>query len=132
MESQKLISDSGPQFASDEFQVFATNWDFEHHTSSPGYPQSNGLAENTVQTIKNILSKTKPDGQCTLLSVLEYCSTPIDGLVSPPQLVMGRQLRSIVLLLPSTNEQLKPKTVDHSTFLSRRMKLQAVQKAYYD
>ena len=126
---ETVISDNGPQFASDEFLMFATNWDFEHQTSSPGYPQSNGLAEKTVQTIKNILSKAKSDGQCALLSILEYRSTPVDGLASPAQLLMGRQLRSI---LPSTNQQLKPKTVDHNTFLSRRMKLQAEQKAYYD
>ena len=126
---ETVISDNGPQFASDEFLVFATNWDFEHHTSSPGCPQLNGLAEKKVQTIKNILSKAKSDDQCALLSILQYRSTPIDGLASAAQLLMGRQLRSI---LPSTNQQLKPKTVDHNTFLSRRMKLQVVQKAYYD
>ena len=126
---ETVISDNGPQFASDEFLVFATNWDFEHQTSSLGYPQSNGLAEKTVQTIKNILSKAKSDGQCALLSILEYRSTPVDGLASPAQLLMGRQLRSLLL---STNQQLTPKTVDHTTFLSGRMKLQAVQKAYYD
>ena len=140
---ETVISDNGPQFTSDEFLMFATNWDFEHQTSSPGYPQSNGLAEKTVQTIKNILSKAKSGGQtiknilskaksggqCALLSILEYRSTPVDGLASPAQLLMGRQLHSI---LPSTNKQLKPKTVDHNAFLSKRMKLQAVQKAYYD
>ena len=67
---ETVISDNGPQFASDEFLVFAINWDFEHHTSSPGYPQSNGLEEKTVQTIKNILSKEKSNGRCALLSIL--------------------------------------------------------------
>ena len=87
---ETVISDKRPQLASDRFQVFATSWDFEHHTSSPGYPQLNGLAEKTVQTIKNILSKAKSDGQCAILSILEYRSTPIDGLASPAQLLMGR------------------------------------------
>ena len=39
------ISDNGPQFAAEKFARFAQTWDFKHATSSPGYPQSNGLAE---------------------------------------------------------------------------------------
>ena len=40
-----VVSDNGPQFASEDFATFATSWDFHHVTFSPGHPQSNGLAE---------------------------------------------------------------------------------------
>ena len=76
------ISDNGPQFAAEEFARFAQTWDFKHVTSSPGYPQSNGLAEKTVQTIKNIFKHAKAEGGNALLSILEYRTTPVDGLAS--------------------------------------------------
>ena len=49
-----LISDNGPQFDSAEFAAFGKTWKFQHQTSSPGYPQSNGKAENAVKTIKQL------------------------------------------------------------------------------
>ena len=39
-----LISDNAV-FNSAEFQKFSQEWNFEHITSSPNYPQSNGQAE---------------------------------------------------------------------------------------
>jgi hypothetical protein len=43
-----VFSDNGPQFQS-EFKKFASDWKFIHETSSPEFPQSNGLAENAVK-----------------------------------------------------------------------------------
>ena len=39
-----VISDNAV-FNSAEFQQFSQKWNFEHITSSPNYPQSNGQAE---------------------------------------------------------------------------------------
>ena len=38
----QVISDNGPQFTSDTFQKFASLWEFEHLTGSPGNPKANG------------------------------------------------------------------------------------------
>lgn len=44
----KLISDYGPPFNSMEFKIFTNDWGIEHITTSPNYPQSNGLAERSI------------------------------------------------------------------------------------
>ena len=53
------MSDNGPQFDSSEIKKkIANNYDFNHITSSLHYPQSNGLVERTVKTIKMMLKHT--------------------------------------------------------------------------
>ena len=102
---EKFMSDNGPQYASSEFANFAKQWNFQHITSSPRYPKSNGLAEKTVQTVKRIFSKSKADGHDVNLALLTYRTTPLDIGLSPSQLLMSRRLRSN---LPSVIDSLKP------------------------
>ena len=54
-----VMSDNRPQFSSSEFAAFARRWGFDHITSSPHYPQSNGKAENAVKTVKRLFTKCK-------------------------------------------------------------------------
>ena len=100
-------SDNGPQYSGQEYQQFSKEWKFEHQTSSPYYPKSNGLAEKAVQTVKMLLTKAKADGKDPYLSLLEYRNTPIDDVGSPAQLLMSRRLQSILpntLFKPATTE----------------------------
>ena len=46
-----LVSDNVP-FGSSEFRKFCNGYSIQHHTSSPNYPQSNGLVEHAVQIAK--------------------------------------------------------------------------------
>ncbi|KAK9513146.1 hypothetical protein VZT92_026707 [Zoarces viviparus] len=69
---QTVISDNGLCYSSQEFRGFAHAWDFEHITSSPLYPQSNGLAEKTVQTVKALMDKAHAQRTDPYLSLLEY------------------------------------------------------------
>ena len=52
-----VVFDNGPCYNSAEFRKFSEDWGFEYITSSPGYPQSNGQSERTVQTVKAKLEK---------------------------------------------------------------------------
>ena len=98
-----LRSDNGPQYISEEFARFTTTYGIRHITSSPRYPQSNGQAERTVQTVKRLIRRSK-DPFCALLS---YRATPLPWCnLSPAELLMGRRLRTT---LPQTDNQLVPK-----------------------
>ena len=55
----RLVSDNGPPFNSFEFQHFAQSYNMEYVTSSPHYPQGNGKVENSINTAKNLLKKSK-------------------------------------------------------------------------
>ncbi|KAL6473791.1 hypothetical protein MHYP_G00173520 [Metynnis hypsauchen] len=52
-----VFTDNGPQFSSSEFQQFSK--DFQHNTSSPNYPRSNGLAESSVKIVKRLMMVRK-------------------------------------------------------------------------
>ena len=54
---QVFRSDNGPCYSSQELRFFIQNWAIKHRTSSPHYPQSNGLAESMVKVSKNLIEK---------------------------------------------------------------------------
>ena len=102
-----LVTDNGPQFASAEFARFARTWGFEHITSSPRYPQSNGKAENAVKTLKRLFLKCKEAGQSEFLALLDWRNTPSEGVgTSPAQRFLGRRCKT---LLPVTGSLLEPR-----------------------
>ncbi|PIK55858.1 hypothetical protein BSL78_07250 [Apostichopus japonicus] len=102
----KLISDNGSQYSSQLFTSFSHKWGFQHVTSSPLYPQSNGMAERFVQTIKKTLAKTLKDKQDVYLALLCIRTTPVDHQIpSPAELLFNRK---IVQLLTDSNPQQQP------------------------
>ena len=114
---EKLVSDNGPQFSAQEFAHFANEWDFSHITSSPSYPQSNGLVEKSVHIAKQLLKKSKSDSRDPYLGILEHRNTPLDNLAASAQLLMSRSLRS---KLPTTSNHLKPNVVDPELAIKAR------------
>jgi len=97
-----------------------------HVTSSPHYPQSNGLTERAVKTVKKLLKESTD--QC--LALLSYRTTPLPWCgLSPAELSQGRRLRSDI---PQVKQNLVPKWAYTKEFhrLDEEFKLR--QKQYFD
>lgn len=122
----ELFSDNGPQFSSCEFAAFAKEWGFQHSTSSPTYPKSNGLAESSVKTVKTMMKKAE-DRDDFQTSLLIYRSTPLQNGLSPAQMLMGRRIRSN---LPVNEDLLTPKNAHKVRNAREEQKVK--QKQLYD
>ena len=118
---EELVCDNVP-FSSYEFREYAKKWGFVVTTSSPTYPQSNGLSERMVQTMKSLIRKAEMDGRDPYLALLEYRNSPVAGMpFSPAQMLMSRLLRSKI---PSASKLLSPKVVKPENQLRRNKESQ--------
>ena len=99
---QIFRSDNGPCYLSQEFRFFMQNWLIEHRTSSPHYPQSNGLAESMVKVSKNLIEKAVRQDLPWNQLLLDYRCTAISSEIpSPAEILFGRKLQSSISILPS-------------------------------
>ena len=107
-----LISDNGPQFGSEMCSEFAKEYQFQHLTSSPYFPQSNGEAERAVGTVKRLLNRENDP----YLALMAYRATPLQNGYSPAELLMSQRLRTTV---PITRSQRQPKMIDTAILAGR-------------
>ena len=125
-----FVTDNGPQFSSGKFSKFSSDYQFQHHTSSPHYPRSNGKVEKAVQTVKNLLRKAQVENRDFHLALLDLRNSPTnDDIGSPVQRLIGCRTKT---LLPTTDNLLRPKIVSPTTVKSHRLEQQERQKHAYD
>ena len=125
-----MFTDNGPQFVCREFKEFEREWEFQHSTSSPLHPQSNGKVENSVKTCKLLMKKALLSKGDVHLALLEFRNTPSerDG-VSLSQKLFSRRTRA---RLPTTKELLKPRVVDTDKVMAGAERAKLKQKENYD
>ena len=124
----EIVSDNGPQFAAEEFRVFAQSYGFKQTRTSPHYPQSNGKAESAVKQAKKILRMARASGNDFYLALLNVRNTPQEGHnTSPAQRMMSRSTRTT---LPVSASLLKLHGVHNSS--ENILQRQAKQQKYCD
>ena len=90
-----IVSHGGPQYTSAEFKDFLKQWQIEHRVSSPRNPQSNGMEERCVQTMKASLIKTLEEGEDVNLALLIYKTTPLSHRL-PAELLNSRKNKTLL------------------------------------
>ncbi|XP_064116649.1 uncharacterized protein K02A2.6-like [Macrobrachium nipponense] len=125
-----LISDNGPQFVNENFKQFATDYDFEHRTSSPTHAQSNGMVESAVKTSKRLIRKAVESNKNPYLTILDHRNTPTsDKDASPSQYNLGRRTRT---KLPMLSKLLENQNVNLELAKVKKKIKNAKSKFYYD
>ncbi|KYM95811.1 Uncharacterized protein K02A2.6 [Cyphomyrmex costatus] len=107
-----IVSDNGTQFTATEFAQLCTEFNIIHLRSPPGHPQSNGLAERMVNTLKRSLElPTSSQKETRLNQVLyTYNYTPCEATPdhkSPAEIFFGRKFRTPLDIFTPTE---KPKS----------------------
>lgn len=114
---EQLVSDNGPQFTAEEFQLFLKNNGVKHITSAPYHPATNGLAERFVQMLNRSLTSMKEDPGSTQTKLskflMKYRNTPHSTTgETPATLFMGRKLRTrLDLIKPDIRKHVTDKQV---------------------
>lgn len=60
-----LVADNGPPFQGKGFREFLENRDIRYINSPPYHPESNGIAERHVRTVKSYLKKVLLENERT-------------------------------------------------------------------
>ena len=76
-----------------------SKWNIKHTTTSPRYPQSNGLIERQVRTVKGVIQKCAKTGNDMLIALQQHRCTPLDSTLSSPSEILFN--RPIHTTLPS-------------------------------
>ena len=125
----RLRTDNGPQFISQEFINKCDEFNIEQEWSDPHYPTSNGHAERMVGVAKSLIKKSS--GESNLKSMIQiYNSTPSSTTgISPAEMLMQRKIRTC---LPTMNKSKFVPQQKIQTAEQRKLQKSRSTKIQYD
>ena len=85
---ETLISDNGPCYTAEVFTNLMREYNVNHITSTPHYPQSNGLAETYVQLVKNLFYNAKEEGKDLFKYSMLYLNTQLSNTLWSPMQIL--------------------------------------------
>ena len=85
---ETMVSDNDPYYSAETFTKLMTDYSVNHITSSPHYPQLNGLVEKYVQIVKHLFYKAKEEGTDLYKSLMIYRNTPLSHKLQSPMQIL--------------------------------------------
>ena len=77
---ETIISDNGPCYKSQEFNVYCSRFDIKHVTGSAYNHQANAIAKRSIQTVKHLMTKNPNDTWLALLILNQRQSMGLTGV----------------------------------------------------
>ncbi|KAI2664029.1 hypothetical protein H4Q32_002146 [Labeo rohita] len=126
----EIVTDNGVQFTSLTFAEFLTRRNIKHVRTSLYFPQANGAVEHMNHVLKDCVQTASLEGKPwkTLVRdfLLHYRTTPhATTVVAPSELLLGRQLRTNLNILPT-----RPSACTDATVQARVHARQSQVKTY--
>ena len=98
-----IVSNNGPYYMAEVFTKTMQEYSVNHITSSPHYPQSNGLAEKFVQTVKNLFYKAREEGDDLYKAPNDILQHALDKQSTTSNADTVKQCCVAILQLPMSN-----------------------------
>ena len=128
---EKLISDNGPPFQSNEWARYMKSWGIKHVPDTPLRPQGNAEAEAFMRPFKKLLQtcqiENKDKKKELYQFLLNYRSSPhcVTG-IPPAQLLFNRTIRAKIPHIPES-----PAPVNkHKDLAGKEKKIKKKAKEY--
>ena len=124
---EKIRSDNGRYFDSACYKNFDETWGFDHITSSPHFPQSNGFVERAIGTDKSALKKAHSSDLDPDMALLLVRTTPTDAqMPCPAKLLYTRKIMSnLPVKMPNVR-------IDRDQVFAQLSERHELQKNYHD
>lgn len=138
----KIVTDNGPQFISDEFGLFVQKLNIKHSRTCDYHPEANGMDErfngSLVKILKNYVDSNQNNWDEKMIwALMLYNTTPHESTqMSPYTILYGKNPRSPLTLPLVENSDVRTSFSNHEDIRAfartNMLAAQASQKRYFD